>query len=135
MIVDARGQILVEAWLKQNRPDAIVFAAAEIGGIYATDAFPADFLHDDMAIETNIIHSAHVAGLDRPAFVGSSRIHPKFAPRPIKEEGAPRTGSLEPTNEWYAIAMIAGVKLCQAHRKRYGRHLHFGDAARSLCAQ
>ncbi len=112
---------MVEAWLKQNRPDAIVFAAAKVGGIYANDAFPAEFLYDDMAIETNIIHSAHAAGVDRLVFLGSSCIYPKFAPRPIKEESPP-TGPLEPTNEWRAIAKIAGIKLCQAYRKQYGRH-------------
>ena len=120
-IVNSRDQILVEAWLKQNRPDAVVFAAAKVGGIYANDTFPADFSYDNLAIETNIIHSAHVAGGDRLVFLGSSRIYPKFALRPIKEE-APPTGPLEPTNEWRAIAKIAGVKLCRAFPKQYGRH-------------
>ena len=119
-VVDLRNQIAVEVWLKQNRPDAIVFAAAKVGGIYANDTYPADFIYDNLAIETNIIHSAHVAGVDRLVFLGSSCIYPKFAPQPITED-ALLTGPLEPTNEWYAIAKIAGIKLCQAYRKQYGR--------------
>ena len=87
-VVDLRNQISVEVWLKQNRPDAIVFAAAKVGGIYANETFPADFIYDNLAIETNIIHSAHVAGVDRLVFLGSSCIYPKFAPQPIKEEVA-----------------------------------------------
>lgn len=119
-VVDLRNQIAVEVWLKQNRPDAIVFAAAKVGGIYANDTFPADFIYDNLAIATNVIHSAHAAGVDRLVFLGSSCIYPKFAPQPIREE-ALLTGPLEPTNEWYAIAKIAGIKLCQAYRKQYGR--------------
>ena len=118
-IVDLRDQLGVEVWLKQNRPEAIVFAAAKVGGIYANDTFPADFIYDNLAIEANIIHSAHLAEVDRLVFLGSSCIYPKFAPQPIKEE-ALLTGPLEPTNEWYAIAKIAGIKLCQAYRKQYG---------------
>jgi GDP-L-fucose synthase len=120
-IVDLRNQIGVEIWLKQNRPESIVFAAAKVGGIYANEAFPADFIYDNLAIEANIIHSAHLAGIDRLVFLGSSCIYPKFAPQPIKED-ALLTGPLEPTNEWYAIAKIAGIKLCQAYRKQYGHH-------------
>ncbi|HMK90997.1 MAG TPA: GDP-L-fucose synthase [Methylocystis sp.] len=119
-VVDLRNQLAVEVWLKQNRPDAIVFAAAKVGGILANDTFPADFIYDNLAIETNVIHSAHVANVDRLVFLGSSCIYPKFAPQPITES-ALLTGPLEPTNEWYAIAKIAGVKLCQAYRKQYGR--------------
>lgn len=119
-VVDLRNQIAVEVWLKQNRPDAILFAAAKVGGIYANDAFPADFIYDNLAIETNVIHSAHAANIDRLVFLGSSCIYPKFAPQPI-QESALLTGPLEPTNEWYAIAKIAGIKLCQAYRKQYGR--------------
>jgi GDP-L-fucose synthase len=119
-VVDLRNQIAVEVWLKQNRPDAIIFAAAKVGGILANDTFPADFIYDNLAIETNVIHSAHAANVDRLVFLGSSCIYPKFAPQPIKED-ALLTGLLEPTNEWYAIAKIAGIKLCQAYRKQYGR--------------
>lgn len=119
-VLDLRNQIAVEIWLKQNRPDAIVFAAAKVGGIYANDTFPADFIYDNLALETNIVHSAHAADINRLVFLGSSCIYPKFAPQPIKEE-ALLAGPLEPTNEWYAIAKIAGIKLCQAYRKQYGR--------------
>ncbi|WP_400770364.1 GDP-L-fucose synthase family protein [Methylosinus sporium] len=119
-VVDLRNQIAVEVWLKQNRPDAIIFAAAKVGGIYANDTYPADFIYDNLAIETNIIHSAHAADVDRLVFLGSSCIYPKFAPQPIREDSL-LTGPLEPTNEWYAIAKIAGIKLCQAYRKQYGR--------------
>lgn len=120
-VVDLRNQIAVEVWLKRNRPDAIIFAAAKVGGIYANDAFAAEFIYDNLAIEVNVIHSAHLANVDRLVFLGSSCIYPKFAPQPIKED-ALLTGPLEPTNEWYAIAKIAGIKLCQAYRKQYGRH-------------
>lgn len=119
-VVDLRNQIAVEVWLKQNRPDAIIFAAAKVGGIYANDSFPADFIYDNLAIETNIIHSAHAADVNRLVFLGSSCIYPKLAPQPLKEEYL-LSGPLEPTNEWYAIAKIAGIKLCQAYRKQYGR--------------
>lgn len=118
--LDLRNQAAVEGWLQHNRPDAIVIAAAKVGGIYANDTFPAEFLYENLAIETNIIHAAHGAGVDRALFLGSSCIYPKFAAQPIKEE-ALLTGPLEPTNEWYAIAKIAGIKLCQAYRKQYGR--------------
>src|ERR1700678_57722 len=119
-VVDLRNQIGVEVWLKQNRPDAIVFAAAKVGGIYANDTFPADFIYDNLAIEANIIHSAHLAGVDRLVFLGSSCIYPRLAPQPIAED-ALLTGPLEPTNEWYAIAKIAGLKLCEAYRRQHGR--------------
>jgi GDP-L-fucose synthase len=118
--LDLRQRAGVEAWLQQNRPEIIVMAAAKVGGIYANDAFPADFIYDNLAIETNVIHAAHAAGIDRLLFLGSSCIYPKFAPQPIQEE-ALLTGPLEPSNEWYAIAKIAGIKLCQAYRKQYGR--------------
>jgi GDP-L-fucose synthase len=119
--VDLRNQAAVQDWLRQHRPDVIVLAAATVGGIYANDAFPADFIYDNLAIETNVIHAAHLAGIDRLLFLGSSCVYPKFAPQPIKEE-ALLTGPLEPTNEWYAIAKIAGIKLCQAYRKQRGHH-------------
>jgi GDP-L-fucose synthase len=119
--IDLRNAAAVERWLAHARPDSIVVAAAKVGGIYANDSFPADFLYDNLAIETNIIHAAHLAEVDRLAFLGSSCIYPKFAPQPIKEE-ALLSGPLEPTNEWYALAKIAGIKLCQAYRKQHGRH-------------
>jgi GDP-L-fucose synthase len=119
-VIDLRNQSGVEAWLKQNRPDAVIVAAAKVGGILANDTYPAEFIHDNLAIENNVIHAAHLAGIDRLVFLGSSCIYPKFAPQPIKEESL-LTGPLEPTNEWYAIAKIAGIKLCQAYRRQYGR--------------
>jgi GDP-L-fucose synthase len=119
--VDLRNQAAVQAWLRQHRPHAIVLAAAKVGGIYANDSFPADFIYDNLAIAANVIHAAHLAGIDRLLFLGSSCVYPKFAAQPIKEE-ALLTGPLEPTNEWYAIAKIAGIKLCQAYRKQRGRH-------------
>lgn len=118
--VDLRDQEAVRAWLVKNAPDVIIFAAAKVGGIYANDAYPAEFIYDNLAIELNVIHGAHLAGVDRLIFLGSSCIYPKFAPQPIREDSL-LTGALEPTNEWYAIAKIAGIKLCQAYRKQYGR--------------
>ncbi len=118
--VDLRNQQAVETWLKENRPAAIVFAAAKVGGILANDTRPAEFIYDNLAIQTNVIHAAHQTGVQRLLFLGSSCIYPKFAEQPIKEE-ALLTGPLEPTNEWYAIAKIAGIKMCQAYRKQYGR--------------
>ena len=118
--LDLRDQAATHAWLQQNRPDAIVLAAAKVGGIYANDAYPADFIYENLAIEMSVIHAAHLAGVDRLVFLGSSCIYPKFAPQPIKED-ALLSGALEPTNEWYAVAKIAGIKLCQAYRKQYGR--------------
>src|SRR6185437_558028 len=118
--LDLRDTPATLAWLQQNRPDAIVLAAAKVGGIYANDAFPADFIHENLAIEMSVIHGAHLAGVDRLVFLGSSCIYPKFAPQPINED-ALLCGALEPTNEWYAVAKIAGIKLCQAYRKQHGR--------------
>ena len=119
--LDLRDQASVAGWLTSHRPDAVIVAAAKVGGIHANDPYPADFLHDNLVLETNVIHGAHVAGIDRLVFLGSSCIYPKFAPQPIRED-ALLTGPLEPTNEWYAIAKIAGIKLCQAYRKQHGRH-------------
>lgn len=118
--LDLRDQQAVADWIAAHRPDAIVLAAAKVGGILANDTSPADFLYDNLILETNIIHAAHTAGVDRLLFLGSSCIYPKHAPQPIKEDDL-LTGPLEPTNEWYAIAKIAGIKLCQAYRKQHGR--------------
>ena len=101
-------------------PDAMVIAAAKVGGIMANSTLPAEFLYQNLMIEANLIHAAHEAGVERLLFLGSSCIYPKFAEQPIKEESL-LTGPLEPTNEWYAIAKIAGIKLCQAYRAQYGR--------------
>ncbi len=118
--VDLIRQAEVEAWLENTRPDAIVMAAAKVGGILANDARPAEFLYQNMMVEANAIEAAHRADVNRLLFLGSSCIYPKFAPQPIAEE-ALLTGPLEPTNQWYAVAKIAGIKLCQAYRKQYGR--------------
>jgi len=118
--LDLKRQQDVEDWVSQARPDAIFLAAAKVGGILANDSYPADFLYDNLMIEANIIHAAHRADVARLMFLGSSCIYPKFAPQPITED-ALLTGPLEPTNEWYAIAKIAGIKLADAYRKQHGR--------------
>src|ERR1700731_4432701 len=117
--VDLREQLDVRRWVAQAKPDVIILAAAKVGGILANDSYPADFLFDNLAIETNVIHAAHLANVERLVFLGSSCIYPKLAPQPIAEE-ALLTGPLEPTNEWYAVAKIAGIKLCQAYRREFG---------------
>ena len=118
--VDLKRQSEVETYLQDMKPDAIVLAAAKVGGILANDSYPAEFLYDNLMIEANVIHAAHEADVNRLLFLGSSCIYPKMAPQPIQED-ALLTGLLEPTNEWYAIAKIAGIKLAQAYRKQYGR--------------
>ncbi len=118
--VDLRDARAVQDFLEREKPDAIVLAAAKVGGILANDTYPAEFLRDNLVIEANVVHEAHRAGINRLVFLGSSCIYPKFAPQPISED-ALLTGPLEPTNEWYAIAKIAGIKLCQAYRRQYGR--------------
>jgi GDP-L-fucose synthase len=118
--VDLRDQAAVAAWMRDVRPDVVFLAAAKVGGILANDSYPADFLLDNLLIETAIIGGAHATDVAKLVFLGSSCIYPKFAPQPIPED-ALLTGPLEPTNEWYAIAKIAGIKLCQAFRKQHGR--------------
>jgi len=117
--LDMSRQVEVEDWLAATRPDALFLAAAKVGGIHANDTRPAEFLHDNLAIETNVIHTAYKVGVKKLLFLGSSCIYPREAPQPIKEE-ALLTGPLEPTNDAYALAKIAGIKLCQAYRKQYG---------------
>lgn len=117
--VDLRRQEAVERWFAETRPDAVFLAAAKVGGILANDTRPGEFLYDNLAITTNIIKAAHDTGVEKLLFLGSSCIYPKLAPQPISE-GALLTGPLEPTNEWYAIAKIAGLKLAQAFRRQYG---------------
>lgn len=117
--VDLARQSDVEAWMEKNRPDAVFLAAAKVGGIVANDTYPADFLYQNIIIAANIIHSAHKIDVEKLIFLGSSCIYPKFAEQPIREESL-LTGALEPTNEWYAVAKIAGVKLCQAYRRQHG---------------
>jgi GDP-L-fucose synthase len=118
--VDLRDQAAVRAWMGDRRPDAVFLAAAKVGGILANDSYPADFLYDNLLIETAIIGGAHAADVEKLLFLGSSCIYPKLAPQPLREDSL-LTGSLEPTNEWYAIAKIAGIKLAQAFRRQHGR--------------
>ena len=117
--VDLREQAAVRDWFAANRPDVVIVAAAKVGGIVANDSFPGTFLYDNLMIETNVIEAARIAGVAKLLFLGSSCIYPRLAPQPISED-ALLTGPLEPTNEWYAIAKIAGIKLCQAYRRQYG---------------
>jgi GDP-L-fucose synthase len=109
----------VEACFESERPQYVFLAAAKVGGILANDTYPAEFLRDNLAIQTNVIHSAWKNGIKKLAFLGSSCIYPKHAKQPMSEDQL-LTGPLEPTNEWYAIAKIAGIKMCQAYRKQYG---------------
>ncbi len=117
--LDLRSAADVLAWMGRERPDAVVVAAAKVGGILANATAPADFLHDNLAIQDAIIHGAFRTGVEKLVFLGSSCIYPKMAPQPIREDSL-LTGPLEPTNEWYAIAKIAGIKLCQAYRRQHG---------------
>lgn len=116
---DLTRQEEVEGWMNANRPQVVFLAAAKVGGIQANNSYPAQFLYENLMIEANIIHAAFRADVEKLVFLGSTCIYPKLAPQPIPEE-ALLTGPLEPTNEWYAIAKIAGIKLCQAYRKQYG---------------
>jgi GDP-L-fucose synthase len=118
-VVDFRRQSEVEEWIASHRPRIIILTAGRVGGIYSNDTFPADFLYDNLLIEANIIHAAYRTGVERLLFFGSSCIYPREAPQPIPEE-ALLTGPLEPTNDAYALAKIAGIKLCQAYRRQHG---------------
>ena len=117
--LDLRDAAAVRAWLKANRPEVVVLAAAKVGGILANDSYPADFLLENLQIETAVIGGAFEAGVSKLLFLGSSCIYPRLSPQPIPEE-ALLTGPLEPTNQWYAVAKIAGLKLCQAYRRQHG---------------
>jgi GDP-L-fucose synthase len=118
--LDLRDATAVKAWMATEKPQAVVLAAAKVGGIVANNSRPADFLYDNLAIENAIIHGAFETDVEKLLFLGSSCIYPKFASQPITED-ALLTGPLEPTNEWYAIAKIAGIKLCQAYRRQHVR--------------
>jgi GDP-L-fucose synthase len=118
--LDLMDQAATFAWLKDVRPDIVLMAAAKVGGILANSTRPADFIYDNLAMAANVIHGAHQADIQRLLFLGSSCIYPRLAPQPINEESL-LTGPLEATNEWYAIAKIAGIKLCEAYRTQYGR--------------
>jgi len=117
--LDLLRQAEVHAWIATQRIDAVFLAAATVGGILANSTRPAEFLYENLVIETNVIHAAKSAGVKKLLFLGSSCIYPRMAEQPMKEE-ALLTGALEPTNEWYAIAKIAGIKLCAAFRRQYG---------------
>jgi GDP-L-fucose synthase len=116
---DLARQEEVERWMSATRPQAVLVAAAKVGGILANDTYPAEFLYDNLMIEANVIHTAQRTGVEKLLFLGSSCIYPKLAPQPMSEDCL-LTGPLEPTNQWYAIAKIAGIKLCQAYRRQYG---------------
>jgi GDP-L-fucose synthase len=117
--LDLRDTAAVKAFFKENEPDYVFLAAAKVGGILANDTYRADFLYDNLMIQNNVIHSAWETGVKKLMFLGSSCIYPKLAPQPLKEDYL-LTGLLEPTNEPYAIAKIAGIKLCDAYRAQYG---------------
>ncbi|MEO8099810.1 MAG: GDP-L-fucose synthase [Acidobacteriota bacterium] len=117
--LDLTQQAAVDAFFKQERPEYVFLAAAKVGGIAANSNYPADFLRDNLLIQSNVIDAAHRHGATKLQFLGSSCIYPKFAPQPIQESSL-LTGPLEPTNEWYAIAKIAGIKMAQSYRRQYG---------------
>jgi len=121
--LDLTNQAAVAAFLAAEKPDAVIMAAAKVGGIFANSTYPAEFLHDNLAIAANTIHGAYAAGVKRFLFLGSSCIYPKLAPQPMPESCL-LTGPLEPTNEAYAIAKIAGLKLCEYYRKQHGVCYH-----------
>ncbi len=117
--VDLTDHAAVEAFFQETKPEYVLLAAARVGGIQANNTRPANFLHENLAIQTNVIDAAYRLGVRKLLFLGSSCIYPKLAPQPMSES-ALLTGPLEPTNEWYAIAKIAGLKMCQAYRRQYG---------------
>lgn len=117
--LDLVDSLAVQQWFRENQPTVVVLAAAKVGGIHANNIYPADFLLENLKIQNNVIETACLSGVRRLLFLGSSCIYPKFAKQPIKEEEL-LTGALERTNEWYAIAKISGIKLCEALRKQYG---------------
>jgi GDP-L-fucose synthase len=117
--LDLTDQTAVAEFFQNERPQAVIMAAARVGGIQANNVRPAEFIRDNLLIQDNVIDAAYQAGVAKFVFLGSSCIYPKLAPQPIKEDSL-LTGPLEPTNEWYAIAKIAGVKMCQAYRRQYG---------------
>lgn len=117
--LDLTNQSDVNDFFETEKPDYVFLAAAKVGGIHANDSFPADFIRENLQIQTNVIDAAYRNNSEKLLFLGSSCIYPKFAPQPMKEEHL-LTGELEPTNEWYAIAKIAGIKMCQAYKKQYG---------------
>lgn len=124
-ILDLKNAAAVRSFFERERPEYVFVAAAKVGGIAANDRYPADFLYDNLVIEANVIHAAYEFGVKKLLFLGSTCIYPKMAPQPLKEEYL-LSGPLEPTNEWYAVAKIAGIKLCQAFRRQHGCHFISG---------
>lgn len=118
--LDLTNQAAVRAFLQTERPDVVILAAAKVGGIHANNTYPAEFIHENLMIACNVIHEAHAAGVERLLQLGSSCIYPRAVPQPMRED-ALLTGPLEPTNEPYAIAKIAGIKLCESYNRQYGR--------------
>ncbi|KJC53642.1 GDP-L-fucose synthase [Bradyrhizobium sp. LTSPM299] len=118
--VDLRNQTAVSDWFARRHPQVVFLAAAKVGGIVANDTLRAQFIYDNLMLTANVIHAAHLHGVEKLMFLGSSCIYPKFAPQPLREDSI-LTGSLEPTNEPYAVAKIAGIKLIEAYRSQYGR--------------
>ena len=118
--LDLRDQAMTREWVLEHKPDVVVMAAARVGGILANDTYPADFLYDNLTMTTNVIQAAHEAGVERLLYLGSSCIYPKDAAQPLTED-ALLSGALEPTNEAYALAKIAGLKMVEAYRRQYGR--------------
>ncbi|HEY1182465.1 MAG TPA: GDP-L-fucose synthase, partial [Rhodocyclaceae bacterium] len=118
--LDLVNQMAVDTFFATERPDQVYLAAAKVGGIHANNTYPAEFIYDNLMIQANVIHAAHRHGVQKLLFLGSSCIYPKLAPQPMPEE-ALLTGTLEPTNEPYAIAKIAGIKLCESYNRQYGR--------------
>ncbi len=119
--LDLREQAEVRAFFEAEKPDYVILAAARVGGILANDTYPAEFIYDNLMMEANIVDAAYRHNVKKLLALGSTCIYPKMAPQPLKEEYL-LTGPLEPTNEWYAVAKIAGIKLCQAYRRQYGCH-------------
>jgi GDP-L-fucose synthase len=117
--LDLIDQPAVEAFFASEKPEYVFLAAAKVGGIQANSTYPAEFLRDNLVLQTNVIHSAWQHGVRKLCFLGSSCIYPRLATQPLREESL-LTGPLEPTNEWYAVAKIAGIKMCQAYRRQYG---------------
>ena len=118
--LDLRNQAAVNAFFSQERPNQVYLAAAKVGGIHANNTYPAEFIYDNLMVQANVVHAAHTHGVQKLLFLGSSCIYPRQAPQPMAEN-ALLTGSLEPTNEPYAVAKIAGIKLCESYNRQYGR--------------
>jgi len=118
--MDLTDQAAVKAFFEQEKPDQVYLAAAKVGGIHANNTFPAEFIYDNLMVQSNVIHQAFLSGVQKLLFLGSSCIYPKLAPQPMSED-ALLTGKLEPTNEPYAVAKIAGIKMCESYNRQYGQ--------------